>query len=88
MCLILSFDRISVLVPDLKFSRILALTAEDAIVNSTGTNSPLANVVSTFFINRRPTFIKRLRSIPMNPPGCIVFDNLSFDNFYPLMNYS
>ena len=40
----------------------------------------LANGLITFFINGNPVFNNRPRSLPRNPPDCIILDIWVFDN--------
>ena len=69
MSLIPLFDIISVVVPDLK---IPASVVDAAAVNPNGTNTLLANGIKTFFIKGNLTFLKGPRSLPRNPPDCII----------------
>ena len=62
-------------------------TVEAAGVNPYGINTILVNGVSTFFIIDNPTFINGSRSLPGNPPDCIIVDIESLI-FYPLMSFS
>ena len=58
------------------------LSAVDAaVVNPSGIKILLANGVSTFFINGRPTYINGPRNLPRNPPDCTILDRYIFDNF-------
>ena len=40
----------------------------------------LANGLIIFFINGSPVFNNGLRSLPINPPDCIIIHNWVFDN--------
>ena len=55
-------------------------TAGAAAVNPKGIKTLLANALITFFINGNPVFSKGPRSLPRNPPDCIILDNWVFDN--------
>ena len=48
--------------------------AAAAAVSSNSMIAPLANGLITFFINGRPTFINVLRTLPRNPPDCIILE--------------
>ena len=61
---------------------------EAAGVNAYGINTILANDVSTFFIIGNPTFSNGSRSLPKNPPGCIILDIEFLIILYPLMSFS
>ena len=41
---------------------------------------PLVNGLITFFISGNPVFSNGPRSLPRNPPDCIILDNRVFDN--------
>ena len=51
-----------------------------AAVSSNGIKTPLANGLTTFFINRKQVFSYGPRSLPRNPPNCTILDSLVFDN--------
>ena len=75
MSFIPSFHIISVVVPDPKtFLCILASSADAAAVNPKGIKTLLANGLITFFINGNPVFSNGPRSLPRNPPDCIILD--------------
>ena len=59
----------------------LASAADAAPVNPNGTNTLFANGAGTFFINGKPTFFNGRRSLPRNPPDCIIFNTSAFDHF-------
>ena len=81
MSFISSFDIISVVVPDPKiFLCIPASAADAAAVNPKGIKTLLANGLITFFINGNPVFSNGPRSLPRNPPDCIILDIWVFDN--------
>ena len=42
--------------------------------------TPLANGLSTFFINGRPVSNNGTRRLPRNPPDCTILDSTIFDN--------
>ena len=42
---------------------------------SNGIRTPLANAVSTFFKNGKPTLINGPRSLPRNLPDCTILDS-------------
>ena len=61
--------------------RCTPVSATDAAaVNLNGIKILLAHGLITFFINGNPVFGNRLRSLPKNPPDCIILDNWIFDN--------
>ena len=62
------------------FLCILASAADAATVNPKGIITVLANGLITFFINGNPVFGNGPRSIPKNPPDCIIQDVWVFDN--------
>ena len=64
----LSFDIISVVVPEAAVA-----------VNENGIKALLANGLITFSIKGNPVFSNLPRSLPRNPPGCIILDNWVFD---------
>ena len=72
---ILSFDNISVFVPDPKiFFCIQASAVDVAAVNHNGNKTLIANGLVTFFINGSPAFNNEPRSLPRNPPDCIILN--------------
>ena len=73
MSSISSFDIISAAVPNPKI--FLCILAYAAAVNPNGIKTLLANGLITFFINGNPVFSNGLRSLPRNPPYCIILDN-------------
>ena len=52
-----------------------------AVVNPTGINTLLSNVMSMFFIIHKLTFMTGPRSLSSNPLDCIILDSGVFDNF-------
>ena len=54
--------------------------ADAAAVNPNGIKTLLANGLITFFIKGNPVFSHGVRSLPRNPPGCIILDNWIFDS--------
>ena len=61
--------------------RCTPVSATDAAaVNLNRIKILLAHGLITFFINGNPVFGNRLRSLPKNPPDCIILDNWIFDN--------
>ena len=58
----------------------LCIPASATAVNPNGIKTLSANGLITFLINDNPVFNKRPRSIPRNPPDCIVLDNWVFNN--------
>ena len=86
------FDIISVVVlceaeeeewrrPDPKiFLCIPASTTDAAAVNPKGIKTFLANGSITFFISGNPVFSNEQRSLPRNPPYCIILDIWVFDS--------
>ena len=75
MCSISSFDIISGVVPKPK---IFLCIPAFAAVTPNGINTLLAK--ATFFINDNPVFNNGQRSLPRNPPYCIILDNWVFDS--------
>ena len=76
MSSISSFDIISVVLPDPKILLCIPASAADALaVNHNGIKTLLANGLISFFINGNPVFSNRPRSLPRNPPDCIILDN-------------
>ena len=76
MTFISSFDIISVFVPELKVILCLPASAADAAaVDPNGIKILLANTLITFFINDNHAFYNGSRSLPRNPPDCIILDN-------------
>ena len=59
---------------------ISASPADAAAVHTNGIKTLLANYLITFFINGNPVFSNGPRSLPRNPPNCIILDNWVFDN--------
>ena len=81
MSSISSFNIISAVVPDPKiFLCIPASAADAAAVNPNGIKTLLANGLTTFFINGNPVFSNGPRSLPRNPPYCIILENLVVDS--------
>ena len=91
MSFISSFDIISAVLlceaeskrwwPDPKIFLCIPASAADAYaVNPRGIKKLLANGLITFFINANPVFSKGLRSLPRNPPDCIILEIWVFDN--------
>ena len=76
MSSITSFDIISVVVPEPKiFLCIPASGAYAVAVNSNGITTLLASGLIIFFINGKPVFSNGPRSLPRNPPDCIILGN-------------
>ena len=76
------FENTKFVVPDPKiFFWAAASVAEVAVVNSKGTKTLLLNGLSIFHITDRPAFSNGLRSLPRNPPNCIILDNWDFKDF-------
>ena len=84
-----SFDIVSVVFPEAKLPETLdpnyflwiPASDADAAVNPIGINRLLPNAMSTFFINRKLTFITSPRSLSSNPLDCITLNSRGFDNF-------
>ena len=75
MSSISSFDVISVVIPDPKIVLCITASAADgAAVNSNGIKTLLANGLTTYFINEKPVFSNRERSLSRNPPDCTILD--------------
>ena len=56
------------------FLCIPASDADAAAVNPKGMKTLLASGLITFFINGNPVFSNGPRSLPKNPPDCIILD--------------
>ena len=56
------------------------LFADVAAVNHNGIKTLLGNGLITFFINSSPVFNNEPRSLPRNPPDCIILDKWIFNN--------
>ena len=75
MSFISSCDIISVVLPDRKILLCIPASAADsAAVHPKGIKALLANGLITFFINGNPVFSNGPRSLPRNPPDCIILD--------------
>ena len=57
------------------FLCISASAADTAAVNPNGTKTLLVNGLITFFINGTPILTNGPKSLPKNPPDCIILDN-------------
>ena len=66
--------------PNIYF-RIVVYVANAAAVNSNGIKTLLANGLSTFPIKDNPFFSNGPKSLPKNPPDCLILCSLVFDNF-------
>ena len=85
MFFISSFDIIIVVVlsllfclclPDPKIFLCIPASVVDAVaVNPKGIKTLLANGLITFFISGNPVFSNGPKSLPRNPPDCIILDN-------------
>ena len=74
---ILSFDIISVVLPDPKIFLCIPASADDAAaVNPKGIKTRLANGLTTFFVNGNPVFINGPRSLPRFATCLFVNNNL------------
>ena len=81
MSSISSLNIISVVVSEPKiFLCIPAFAADAAAVYPNGIKTLLANGLITFFIKGNPVFSHGARSLPRNPPDCIILDNWVFDS--------
>ena len=58
--------------------------ADAATVNPEGIKTLLANGLITFFINGNLVFSNGPRSLPRNPPDCIILDFWAFHNLISL----
>ena len=77
-----SFQTIDVFVSERNiFFWIPEPAADAATVNLNGIKTLLANDVSIFFINGKLGFIDGPKSLPRNPPHCIILECWVFDNF-------
>ena len=75
----ISFFEIINVVPGLEiFFWIAASVTDAAAVNPNGTKQILANGVSTFFINGKPTFLNEARKLNNRPSWRIIFPVLPF----------
>ena len=84
MSSISSFYIISVviLLPDSNIFLCIPTSAVVAVVvNPNGIKTLLANDLMNFFINGNPVFSNGPRSLPRNPPNCIILDNSAIDSF-------
>ena len=52
-----------------------------AAVNPNGIKTLSANGLSAFFIKSNPVFSNGPKSLPKNPPNCLILCNWVFDNF-------
>ena len=57
-----------------KFLCIPASAADAAAVNPNGIKTLLANGLISFFINGNPVFSNGPRTLPRNPPDCVILD--------------
>ena len=70
-----SFHIISVVLPDRKIFLCLPASAADAgAVNPKGIKTLLADGLITFSISGNAVFSSGRRSLPRNPPYCIILD--------------
>ena len=53
--------------------------ADAAAVNPNGIKTLLANGLIAFFINGNPVFSNGPRTLPRNPPDCVILDIWVFD---------
>ena len=60
--------------------RCIPASTADAAVVSNGIKTLSANGLITFFIHGSLVFNNGPRSLPRNPPHCIILDNYVFDN--------
>ena len=63
------------------FFGITTSIADAASVNPNGIQTLLASSLITFFINDKPTFIKGPRTLPKDPPKCIILEIYVCNNF-------
>ena len=56
------------------------MAADAAAVNRNVIKTLLPNDSITFIINGSPGFNNGARSLPRNPPNCIILDNWIFDS--------
>ena len=68
---------INVAIPDTIFFWIATSVADAAAFNYFG----IKNVLSIFFIKGKPVFSNGPRSLPKNPPDCLILCNWVFGNF-------
>ena len=74
MLFISSLEINNFVVPDPNiFLRIPASIADADAVNPYGIKTLLASGLSTFFIKGNPVFSNGHRSLPKNPPDCLIF---------------
>ena len=64
-----------------------ASAADAAAVDLYGIKTILANGLITFFIDGSRVCNNGPRSLPRNPPECIILDNWVFDNLISVDNY-
>ena len=70
------------------FFCIPASAADATAVNPKGIKTLLANGLITFFISGNPVFSNEPRSLPRNPPDCIILDIRVFDNLISVDDFS
>ena len=75
------FEIINVIVFDPIFLCIYMSAADAAAVNPNGIKGPLANDLSTFFINGDSIFNNGPRSLTRNSPNCTILDSCVFHDF-------
>ena len=81
-----SFENINVVIPDLIFFFFFffwidASTSDNSKINPNGIRTLLADGLSTLSIKGKPDFSNGPRSLPKNPPNCIILDSWVFGNF-------
>ena len=73
MSFIASFNVISFVVPHPNIFLSIPLSAADvAAINPKGIKKFLFKGLNTFFINNNPVFSNGPRSLPRNPPDCMI----------------
>ena len=76
MSSISSFDIARVVAPDPKIFLCIPVSAADAAaVNLNGIKTLLAHGLIILFINSNPVVNNGPRSLPRNPPDCVILDN-------------
>ena len=65
----------------MNFLRNSCSVVDSASVNPNRIKTLLPSSLITFFPNGKPTFIKGLRTLPKNPPYCIILENCACNNF-------
>ena len=80
--LISSLEIINVVLPDPNILLLVAASVADAdAVNPNGSETLLANCLSTFHVKGNPVFSNGPKRLPKNPPDCSILCTWVFDDF-------